>query len=324
MAEERISFIEYLRVERHYSPHTLSAYERDTASFLAFLQREIPELAYQENQSCLNLLARADEAHIRAWVSDSRRRGLSSASMQRMLSAIRRWYHFLIREGVLESNPVLDVRAPKKQKKLPKALEPEAVNGLLLPSEAGPHDLRDRAMAEVFYSSGMRLSELVALNLDDLDVHSAASACEVRVLGKGKKARLVVLGRCALEAVRQWLPVRAAWLQSGERALFVSERGLRISPRTVQARMTHLAQTQGLPQHLHPHMLRHSFASHMLQNSGDLRAVQEMLGHADISTTQIYTHLDFQHLAAVYDKAHPRAGRVEKNNNDQADYDRSG
>ncbi len=321
MPAELQRFLDFLAVEKQYSPHTVSAYARDTQAFLAFLQSEqisVPDGAEGES---LPMLQAADEAHVRAWVTACRRRGLSPTSIQRLLSSVRRWYHFLIREGALDHNPALDVRPPKKQKRLPKTLEPEALQGLLQTQDDGPHACRDRAMAEVFYSSGMRLSELVALNLADIVLDDCAESCEVRVVGKGKKTRVVMLGAYALAAIQAWLPLRATWADADEYALFVSERGQRISPRSVQVRLARLAQMNGLPQHLHPHMLRHSFASHMLQNSGDLRAVQEMLGHADISTTQIYTHLDFQHLAAVYDQAHPRAGKTRKRHDDKTNHD---
>ncbi len=234
---------------------------------------------------------------------------MSGRSLQRNLSAIRAFYRFLLREGLVTRNAAQSVRAPKSPRLLPSLLDADQTARLLEMDGSDPVGRRDRAMLELIYSSGLRVAELVGLDLDDLDFTQG----EVRVTGKGNQQRLLPVGRLALRAIRDWLPQRQEWLAgNGERALFVNRRGRRLSTRSVQYRAAHWGVRQGLASHVHPHMLRHSFASHMLESSGDLRAVQELLGHANISTTQIYTHLDFQHLAKVYDQAHPRARRKTK------------
>ena len=226
-------------------------------------------------------------------------------SLRRRLSAVRTFCHWLVREGELGHNPAIDVRTPKPARHLPAVLDTDLVGRLLdIPGDA-PDVLRDRAILELFYSSGLRLAELCALDLGDVDLHDA----QVRVTGKGAKTRIVPVGRFARAAIQAWLAVRGSLAQAGEAALFVGARGARRCARAVQGRVSYWAQRQGIGRHVHPHMLRHSFATHVLESSGDLRAVQELLGHADIKTTQVYTHLDFQHLAQVYDAAHPRAKR---------------
>jgi integrase/recombinase XerC len=216
---------------------------------------------------------------------------------------LRSLFRYLLREAVVAHNPVQGVRAPKSKKRLPTTLSAESLGGMLDTEATDPLEIRDLAILELFYSSGLRLAELVSLDLGQFE----RSDHTLVVTGKGAKTRQLPVGRQALDAVQRWLRVRAHLAQPEEQALFVSQRGQRISARAVQARVARWATTRGAPQHLHPHMLRHSFASHLLESSGDLRAVQELLGHADITTTQIYTHLDFQHLAQVYDDAHPRA-----------------
>jgi integrase/recombinase XerC len=221
-----------------------------------------------------------------------------------MLSAWRAYYRFLDASGTNRTaDPCATLRPPKSARRLPSALSPDEARQLVEISDTSPLGLRDRAMFELFYSSGLRLSELVGLDVGAVDFASR----EVRVLGKGAKERIVPLGSKAAAALEAWLAVRAGWSSGGASALFLTLPGKRLAPRTVQTRLKAWAVKQGLPQHVHPHMLRHSFASHVLQSSGDLRAVQEMLGHASIASTQVYTHLDFQHLAKVYDAAHPRA-----------------
>jgi integrase/recombinase XerC len=287
-------FLEHLRFVRRLSPRTLDAYARDLRDFLAWGE-----------QQALPAWAELREERVRAYAAARHRDGLSGKSLQRRLSALRSFYNYLLREGLAEHNPVLGVRAPKVQRRLPGTLEPDQLARLLeLPAD-GPLARRDRAVMELFYSSGLRLAELVGLDLADLDRRDAM----VQVTGKGAKTRRVPVGRLALEALDAWLAVRGQLGAADETALFVSSRGGRLSPRSVQARLRQRAIEQGSPRHVHPHLLRHSFASHLLESSGDLRAVQELLGHADIGTTQIYTHLDFQHLAQVYDQAHPRARR---------------
>lgn len=284
-------FLAQLRQERRLSPHTVLGYGRDVRLLLE-LAGESPLQALQVPQ-------------IRRFVAQLHARGLGGRSLARLLSAWRAFYAYLARDHGLEHNPCVGVRAPKSPRTLPKALSPDEATKLVAIEGDAPETVRDRAMLELFYSSGLRLSELTGLKPADVDLRDAT----VRVVGKGAKTRVVPVGEPALKAIEAWLPVRAAMADPAEAALFVSRRGKAISPRVVQSRLQAWALRQGLPSHVHPHMLRHSFASHVLQSSGDLRAVQEMLGHASISTTQVYTHLDFQYLAKVYDQAHPRAKR---------------
>jgi integrase/recombinase XerC len=287
-------FLDYLHYERRLSPRTLTAYRRDLGDFLAWL-------AEQGIGDC----TRVDSRQVRNYAAGRHRKGLSPKSVQRHLSAIRAWFRYLLREGAVRTNPAEGVRAPRVNRRLPHTLDADQLAHLMeLPGDA-PLDLRDRAIMELFYSSGLRLAELVAL--DVADMHSSDGL--LQVTGKGNKTRRLPVGRLAREAIERWLAVRPRLASSRETALFVSQRGTRLSPRSVEARLRRRAVEQGMPRHVHPHMLRHSFASHVLESSGDLRAVQELLGHADISTTQVYTHLDFQHLAQVYDQAHPRAKR---------------
>jgi integrase/recombinase XerC len=290
------SFQRHLRDERRLSPHSLAAYARDLSRLLGYAEsvgvRQWREL---------------DTHHVRAFVAQCHRRGLSPASLQRLLSAIRSFYRYLVREGLAGRDPAADVRGPKRRRPLPKAMDADQV-AQLLDSPEGADDgwaIRDQAILELFYSSGLRLSELVGLNLADVDSGSG----ELRVLGKGAKTRIVPVGRKADAALGAWIKDRGRWADVGEKALFVGRNGKRISGRRVQQRLRYWALKRGVNTALHPHMLRHSFATHMLESSGDLRAVQELLGHASIGTTQIYTHLDFQRLAKVYDEAHPRAKR---------------
>ena len=232
--------------------------------------------------------------------------GLSGRSLARMLSAWRAFFRFLReRDPALRADPCAGLRAPKSPRRLPSALSPEEAERLVTITDDDPLALRDRALFELAYSSGLRLTELASLDAARLDVASG----EVRVLGKGAKERVVPVGAAARDAITAWLAARGTLAAPGEPALFVGRQGTRLSPRAIQKRLAEWAVRQGLDRHVHPHMLRHSFASHVLQSSGDLRAVQEMLGHASIASTQVYTHLDFQALAKVYDAAHPRAKR---------------
>ena len=240
---------------------------------------------------------------VRGYVAWRHRHDVGGRSIQRGLSALRTFFDFCVRESVAERNPARPVSAPKASKRLPKVLDADRMSALVALDGEDPLSLRDGAMLELTYSSGLRLSELCSLDVADVDLEDGL----VRVLGKGRKGRVVPVGRHAREAIEAWLPVRAALAGAGERALFVSRRGRRISARSVQSRFARRAFERGTGAHVHPHMLRHSFATHLLESSGDLRAVQELLGHADIGTTQVYTHLDFQHLASVYDRTHPRA-----------------
>ncbi|MBS1269395.1 MAG: Tyrosine recombinase XerC [Gammaproteobacteria bacterium] len=286
-------FFEYLKFERRLSPHTEKAYRHDLARLQSFCERR-----------GIDHWTSIDPRLARTFPAELHQKGLSARSIQRILSAARSLYRFLIRERQARANPFLGIPAPKGEKRLPRTLTAEQAT-LLVSVRGGnnPLAIRDRAIMELFYSSGLRLAELTALDASEVDSKGNA----LRVTGKGGKTRDVPVGRYAVEAINGWLKVRGRLAADGEPALFVSRTGGRISHRSVQQRITMWAKRQGVAQHVHPHMLRHSFASHLLESSGELRAVQELLGHANLSTTQIYTHLDFQHLAKVYDAAHPKA-----------------
>jgi integrase/recombinase XerC len=285
------SYLSHLRNERRLSAHTLAAYARDIAALEA-LAGERP---------LASLLA----ADIRRFVATLHGKGLDPRSLARTLSCWRGFYDWLARARAVPANPCAGVRAPRAARRLPETLSPDEAVRLVSIEDATPLGLRDRALFELAYSSGLRVSELAGLDVAALD----ARAGEARVTGKGSRTRIVPVGRHALEAIAAWLPERAKLARPGEAALFVGRAGKRVTPREIQRRIKGRAAAAGLPVDVHPHMLRHSFASHVLQSSSDLRAVQEMLGHASISSTQVYTHLDFQHLAKVYDAAHPRAKR---------------
>lgn len=290
-------FLSHLQLERRLSPHTASAYRRDLGCLAEFCDRE-----------GIGHWRELQVHHLRRFAATSHGAGLNPRSIQRRLSGARSFLRYLVREGEISANPGVGVSAPRGARRLPATLDVDQMGHLLGIRGDDPVTVRDRAMLELLYSSGLRLAELVGLDLGDIDLADGL----VRVTGKGRKTRLVPVGRSAREAVAGWLRQRSGMAAVEERALFTGLRGRRISPRSVQARVTHWARRSGLGQRVHPHLFRHSFASHLLESSGDLRSVQEMLGHANISTTQIYTHLDFQHLAQVYDKAHPRARRPPK------------
>lgn len=294
LSDPLADFIEHLASERRQAELTCRHYRRDLERLARHLQHN-----GQPDWAAL------DQAGLRRYVAHLSRAGLAGRSIARHLSSIRRFYDYLLRERKVRDNPALDVRAPKSGRRLPGVADVDQINQLLDSGAEGPLEIRDRAMFELLYSSGLRLAELVGLDLGALD----ARAGEVRVLGKGNKERVVPVGRKALLALQDWLNVRPAMAREGLAALFVSQRGDRLSARSVQLRLQRWGVLKGADQRLYPHLLRHSFASHLLESSGDLRAVQELLGHADIATTQIYTHLDFQHLARVYDQSHPRARR---------------
>lgn len=289
------TYLDELAQQRRQSPHTVSNYRRDLAVLC--------ELCTLAGETALDAI---QTHHIRRFVARLHARGLSGRSLARTLSAWRGFYRWLGRRDLVTQNPVDGVRPPKGPKALPKALSVDEANRLLDSSGEELLNLRDQAMFELFYSSGLRLAELAALDVSCL-VDIAAG--EVRVLGKRSKMRLVPVGKEAHAAVAAWATRRAELAALDESALFVGRRGRRLGERMIQLRLKRRAIVQGLPTNVHPHMLRHSFASHLLQASGDLRAVQEMLGHASIASTQVYTHLDFQHLAMIYDQAHPRAKR---------------
>jgi len=312
-------FRRYLASERRLSAHTDASYARDLAALQKFCDRE--GIA---DWSAL------DPATVRRFAAHSHKSGLAPRSIQRRLSAVRSFFAFLLREAASETartamsrasassgaavrhsvrisgNPAAEVRAPKAARRLPQTLDADQMARLLqLPAGGDRLSARDRALMELLYSSGLRLAELVGLDISSVDLKDAV----VHVLGKGRKARIVPVGRLALRALRAWLQERPSLARPDERALFVGRNGRRLGARAVQLRVALWARRQGLGVHVHPHLFRHSFASHLLESGGELRGVQELLGHADISTTQIYTHLDFQHLARIYDATHPRARR---------------
>ena len=287
-------FLSHLSTERRMSTHTDSNYRRDLELFAA----------YCEKQRIADW-PQVDSQHVRTFASAEFRRGQSPRSIQRRLSAVRSFCNFLIREQVLKSNPASEVQAPKAKKRLPATLDVDQMNRLLTFRTDEQLSVRDKAIMELFYSSGLRLSELTSLDLPDIDLRDQT----VRVTGKGNKTRIVPVGRHAVDALTKWLRERTTLAAVGEIALFVTQTGTRLGQRAIQVRIGEWAQRQGLGVHVHPHMFRHSFATHLLESSQDLRGVQELLGHANISTTQVYTHLDFQHLAKIYDAAHPRARR---------------
>ncbi len=298
-------FRRYLNSERRLSAHTDVNYARDLAALVKFCDR-----AGLADWHAL------DSQHIRLFAARSHAAGLAPRSIQRRLSAVRSFYEFLLREAQgtgarvrraerVTRNPAQDVRAPKAARRLPQTLDADQMARLLEIPAGDELSARDRAIMELFYSSGLRLAELVGLELTSVDLKDRT----VQVLGKGNKSRIVPVGRAAVQALKGWLKERAALARPAEAALFVGKNGRRLGPRAVQLRVALWARRQGLSMHVHPHLFRHSFASHLLESSGELRGVQELLGHADISTTQIYTHLDFQHLARIYDATHPRARR---------------
>ncbi len=287
-------YLAHLRTERRLSPNTESSYRRDLGALTAFC--DVERLA---------TWTKLDNFHIRTFAAREHRDGLGPRSVQRRLSALRGFFNYLIREKVIEANPAADIRAPKAARRLPKTLDVDQVASLLTRKTADPLSRRDLAMLELLYSSGLRLAELVGLDVGDLDLADRT----VRVLGKGSKTRILPVGRQAITTLRAWLSDRATIVKPGVMALFVGQGGRRIGGRAVQQRIRRWAAGSELGVPVHPHLLRHSFATHLLESSRDLRGVQELLGHADISTTQVYTHLDFAHLARVYDEAHPRARR---------------
>ena len=287
-------YLAHLRTERRLSPHTESAYQRDLDALVAYCDGE--KIAAWKQ---------LDNFHVRTFAAREHRDGLNPRSVQRRLSALRGFFNYLIREKVLESNPAADIRAPKAAKRLPKTLDVDQVATLLERKPTDALSRRDLAMLELLYSSGLRLAELAGLDVTDLDLPDRT----VRVLGKGSKTRVLPVGGKAVTALRAWLGERKSLVKDGAGALFVGQNGRRLGARAIQRRIGRWAAGSNLNVPVHPHLLRHSFATHLLESSRDLRGVQELLGHADISTTQVYTHLDFAHLARIYDESHPRARR---------------
>ena len=290
-------FLHHLQTERRLSADTLKHYRRDLQEILCFCRDAgIPQ--WKD----------LDTHQVRQYAARVHRRGLGGRSIQRRLSALRSFYNYLLREQEVTCNPAHDVRAPKSERRLPDTQNVDDIARLLSARAGDILELRDLAILELMYSSGLRLGELVALDWDDMDLEERV----VRVTGKGAKTRIVPIGARAIAALQAWRQQRDQLADAAEAAVFTGRHGRRLGARAIQQRLRRWARQHGLPGDLHPHTLRHSFASHLLESSGDLRAVQELLGHADISTTQIYTHLDFQHLARVYDQAHPRARRARK------------
>ena len=287
-------YLAHLRTERRLSPHTEAAYRRDLDALAAYCDAE--RIAGWKQ---------LDNFHIRSFAAREHRDGLGARSIQRRLSALRGFFNYLIREDAIDANPAADIRAPKAPKRLPKTLDVDQVASLLNRRADSTLSRRDHAMLELLYSSGLRLAELAGLDVVDLDLGDRT----VRVLGKGSKTRILPVGRQAIAALRTWLAERQGLVKGGVTALFIGQNGQRLGARAIQRRVGRWAKATGLGVPVNPHLLRHSFATHLLESSRDLRGVQELLGHADISTTQVYTHLDFQHLARVYDEAHPRARR---------------
>jgi len=283
----RENFLHHLEAEKRFSANTVSSYRKDLESLEKYcLDQKIT--AWRKLRT----------HHLRTYAAKIFSRGLGPRSIQRRLSGIRSFMNYLLREGLIKSNPASGIKTPKAPKRLPNVL-------LLNIPETNPISIRDKAILELLYSSGLRLTELVNLNPIDLNLKDKS----LMVMGKGGKTRMVPIGQKAIEAVNQWLDVRSQLAKIDEEALFVGSTGARLGQRAIQARITHWGKKNGIQQSVYPHLLRHSFATHLLEASGDLRAVQELLGHKDISTTQIYTHLDFQHLAETYNKAHPRSGK---------------
>lgn len=292
---ERIlaDFFTQLTVEKRASPHTVQNYQRDINNLIHYCQEK----------SILQWID-VKQSDIRGHIANRHRQGIASTSLQRELSAIRSFYTYLLKNSLAVNNPAKQVRAPKQARKLPKTMDVDQINGLLDAGTSSVLEVRDLAMFELFYSSGLRLSELTALNLTDLDLSDKSLIIR---MGKGGKSRLLPIGSKAISALEHWLQLRGNMAGGNETAVFISTRGSRLGQRSVEVRLTLWCKKKGIVEHVHPHMLRHSFASHLLESSQDLRAVQDLLGHSNIGTTQIYTHLNFQHLAEIYDKAHPRA-----------------
>ena len=285
-------FIGHLEYERRLSGLTCKHYRRDLGALTRYCEAQ-GVTRWQE----------LDDEHLRSFSAACFRKGLSPRTIQRQISAVRTFFRYLLREKHVRVNPVQSVSAPKAAKRLPENLDADRMARLLEIPGKGPLVARDRAILELLYSSGLRLAELTDLNLGDVDLADSV----VRVTGKGNKDRVIPVGSHARKALLAWQKARVTLAATGEKALFVSKKGTRLSRRSVQARVNHWAKRQGIDTRVYPHLFRHSFASHLLESSHDLRGVQELLGHANISTTQVYTHLDFQHLAQIYDKTHPRA-----------------
>ena len=293
------AFLGSLRFERRSSEHTIASYKTDLMDALAFFEADH-----------LNTWQDVQESTIRALLAFRRNQKISPRTLNRQLSALRTFFRYLMRRGLITDNKAMRVLALKTSRALPRALDVDQMAKLLELPASNPFAIRDLAMMELLYSTGLRVSEIVSLNVRDLDLKQQ----QTPVLGKGKKSRLALIGRCAVKALEQWLSIRTTLAEPVEPALFVNNKGKRLSARSIQYRLYNIGIQQGVETRVTPHRLRHSFASHLLESSNDLRAVQELLGHADLSTTQIYTKVNFQHLANVYDKCHPRARKQSEEN----------
>lgn len=292
-------FLNYLKYEKNTSIHTLKNYERNLLEIKLFFEKS-HFVSWRD----------VDVHKVRQFASYLKRKGLKSTSISTKLSSLRSFLNFLVHEGLLEVNPAMSLNSPRKDKLLPKNIEVDEINKLLAFESDDPLSIRDKAIMELMYGSGLRLSEVVALNLSDLNCKNH----EIKVIGKGDKERLLPFQGQSLKAMTEWLKYRDDFVNNlSDDAVFLSKQGKRISHRSIQKRLSEWGKKQSLSSHLNPHKLRHSFATHLLESSRNLRAVQELLGHANLSTTQVYTHLDFQHLASVYDQAHPRAKKSNKN-----------
>ena len=294
------SFYRFLKTEKRYSSHTLKNYTRDLNAFVDF--------CLQQNIATWNAI---DNKSIRLFVAQCHRKSLGGKSIQRMLSPMRSLFNYLLRNNKINQNPAQGVSAPKSARKLPEVLSPDDLNELMQLDESDPLAVRDMAIMECLYGCGLRLTELIDLDLNKIEWQEQT----LNVIGKGNKQRIVPFGSQAKLALKKWLDQRGNFLRDEETAVFISNRGRRISASSVQQRLKKWAQSKGFDRSIYPHLMRHSYASHILESSHDLRAVQELLGHANLSTTQIYTHLDFQHLAGVYDSAHPRSRRTKNKHN---------
>ncbi|HQY22585.1 MAG TPA: tyrosine recombinase XerC [Gammaproteobacteria bacterium] len=293
------AFLGSLRFERRSSEHTIASYKTDLMDALAFFEADH-----------LNTWQDIQESTIRALLAFRRNQKISPRTLNRQLSALRTFFRYLMRRGLITDNKAMRVLALKTSRALPRALDVDQMAKLLELPASNPFAIRDLAIMELLYSTGLRVSEIVSLNVRDLDLKQQ----QTPVLGKGKKSRLALIGRCAVKALEQWLSIRTTLAEPVEPALFVNNKGKRLSARSIQYRLYNIGIQQGVETRVTPHRLRHSFASHLLESSNDLRAVQELLGHADLSTTQIYTKVNFQHLANVYDKCHPRARKQSEEN----------
>ena len=291
-APDLAQFYQFLQSEKQFSQHTVKGYQRDITRFMAYCD--------SQSVACWNDI---DEQHIRQFVSQVHRQGLGGKSIQRLLSALRRLFRYLQSNRLMRNNPAAHVQAPKSENKLPDVMHHQQIDQLLFTNSDEPLVVRDHTILELLYGCGLRLAELISLNLHDINWQSSY----LSVVGKGRKERHCPFGKQATKMLKKWLKCRELLVKEGEKAVFINNRGVRLSAAGIRSRIRKLSQEKGINQRVYPHLMRHSFASHMLEASQDLRAVQELLGHAHLKTTQIYTHLDFQQLAKTYDAAHPRA-----------------